>query len=118
VLRDSEECAIAVATADVNPDWITPKMRGPWRLDSLNNRLTNDQVRQRSSLSEASASNGHGGSAPDRTAELTCPPRLPAVSTVRRAAIGLSRPRVNSTNRAASALRHPVAPVSSATCSR
>jgi len=29
VLRDSEECAIAAATADVSPDWITPKMKGP-----------------------------------------------------------------------------------------
>src|SRR5262245_42063707 len=40
VLRDSEECAIAAATADVSPDWITPKIRGPWRLDILNNRFT------------------------------------------------------------------------------
>ena len=29
VPRESEECAIAAATADVNPDWITPKMSGP-----------------------------------------------------------------------------------------
>jgi hypothetical protein len=36
VLRDSEECAIAAATADVSPDWITPKMKGALRFGSLN----------------------------------------------------------------------------------
>ena len=40
VFGDSEECAIAAATADVSPDWITPKMKGPLRFDSLNDRLT------------------------------------------------------------------------------
>jgi len=29
VLRDSEECATATATADVSPDWVTPKIKGP-----------------------------------------------------------------------------------------